>query len=83
MIRGTVIGEGWGTRRSRGLDGRKLVLISDRGADRVTVAIDTLDARQGQEVLVAMGSGARNVLRPGGGDRDVLCDAAVAACSQT
>jgi microcompartment protein CcmK/EutM len=42
------------------------------------VAIDTLDARDGQEVLIAYGSGARNVLEPGPHNRHVLCDAAVA-----
>lgn len=77
MIRGTILGEVWGTRRSRGLDGRKLVLVGEPGSDRVTVAIDTLDARDGQEVLVALGSGARNVLSPGPDNRGLLCDAAI------
>ena len=42
------------------------------------VAVDTLDARDGQQVLVTFGSGARNVLVPGPHNRHVLCDAAVA-----
>jgi microcompartment protein CcmK/EutM len=42
------------------------------------VAIDSLDARTGQSVLVAVGSGARNVLQPGPDNRELLCDAAVA-----
>lgn len=46
--------------------------------ESLTVAIDTLDARVGQEVLVAYGSGARNVLSAGPGNRELLCDAAVA-----
>ena len=78
MLRGRVIGDLWGTRRSPGLDGRRLVLVADGESDRVIVAIDTLDARAGQQVLVAMGSGGRNVLKPGPANRDVLCDAAVA-----
>jgi microcompartment protein CcmK/EutM len=78
MIRGRVLGEVWGTRRARGLDGRRLLLVSDGDADRVLVAIDTLDARAGQEVLVAMGSGGRNVLAPGPDNRHLLCDAAIA-----
>lgn len=45
--------------------------------DRVIVAIDTLDARRGDQVLIAFGSGARNVLRAGPDNRDILCDAAV------
>ena len=45
MIRGQVIGEVWATRKSEKLDGRRLVLIGVEDADRVMVAIDTLDAR--------------------------------------
>jgi microcompartment protein CcmK/EutM len=78
MIRGRVIGEVWGTRKSAKLEGRRLVLVGVAGADRVMVAIDTLDVRAGQDVLVAVGSGARNVLQPGPDNRELLCDAAVA-----
>jgi len=81
VIRGPVIGEVWATRKAPGLDGRKLVLVAVRGADRLTgrvvVAIDTIDARLGQEVTVSFGSGARNVLVPGPDNRGVLADAAV------
>jgi len=84
MIRGTVLGQVWATRRARGLEGQKLVLVAACDAagaatGRVVVAIDTLDARGGEDVTVAFGSGARNVLRPGADNRDLLCDAAVAA----
>jgi ethanolamine utilization protein EutN len=84
MIRGTVVGEVWATRKARGLDGQKLLLVAARDADgrpsgRLVVAIDVLDARRGEDVTVAFGSGARNVLRPGADNRDLLCDAAVAA----
>jgi hypothetical protein len=41
------------------------------------VAIDTLDAREQQPVLVSVGSGARNVLKPGPDNRELLCDAAI------
>jgi len=78
MIRGRVLGEVWATRKSAGLDGRKLVLVAVSEEDQVVVAIDTLDARVGDEVLVALGSGARNVLAPGPDNRALLCDAAVA-----
>jgi microcompartment protein CcmK/EutM len=78
MHRGRILGELWGARRARGLDGRKLVLVADGDADRVVVAIDTLDGRVGQEALVAFGSGARNVIAPGPDNRGVLADAAVA-----
>jgi microcompartment protein CcmK/EutM len=78
MIRGQVIGEVWATRKSEKLHGRRLLLVGVEGADRVMVAIDTLDAREGQKVLVAVGSGARNVLKPGPDNRELLCDAAIA-----
>jgi ethanolamine utilization protein EutN len=84
MIRGTVVGQVWATRKARGLDGRTLLMVAARDADgnpsgRLVVAVDVLDARAGDEVTVALGSGARNVLRPGPENRDLLCDAAVAA----
>jgi microcompartment protein CcmK/EutM len=78
VIRGRVLGEVWATRQAAGLDGRKLVLVAVEGEDRAIVAIDTLDARANDEVLVAMGSGGRNVLQPGPDNRALLCDAAVA-----
>jgi microcompartment protein CcmK/EutM len=72
------MGEVWATRKAEKLDGRRLVLVEVEGADRVMVAIDTLDVRDGQAVLVAVGSGARNVIAPGPNNRDLLCDAAIA-----
>jgi microcompartment protein CcmK/EutM len=84
MIRGTIIGRVWGVRQVDALVGRKLVLVAARNTEggvtgRVVVAIDTLDANGGDDVTVAFGSGARNVLRAGPDNRDLLCDAAVAA----
>jgi ethanolamine utilization protein EutN len=84
MIRGTVVGQVWATRKARGLEGRKLLVVAARDAQgqptgRLVVAIDVLDAGVGEDVTVAFGSGARNVLRPGPENRDLLCDAAVAA----
>jgi microcompartment protein CcmK/EutM len=83
VIRGTVIGQVWATRRARGLDGQTLLLVAARDAEgnptgRLVVASDVLDARAGEDVTVAFGSGARNVLKPGPNNRDVLCDAAIA-----
>lgn len=84
MIRGTVVGQVWGTRKAPGLEGRTLLLVAAQDADghptgRLVVAIDVLDTRTGDDVTVAFGSGARNVLRPGPDNRDLLCDAAIAA----
>lgn len=78
MVRGRVIGHLWGTRKVDGLQGRKLLLVAVESGERLVVAVDTLDAGVGDRVLVAWGSGARNVLRPGPDNRDVLCDAAIA-----
>ena len=78
MIRGRVIGEAWAARKAAGLDGQKLLLVGLTREDRVLVAIDTLGAREGQEVLVALGSGGRNVLKAGPDNREILCDAAIA-----
>jgi microcompartment protein CcmK/EutM len=84
MIRGTVLGQVWATRQARGLDGQRLLVVAERDAagaatGRLVVASDVLDARAGEDVTVAFGSGARNVLRPGRDNRDLLCDAAIAA----
>ena len=78
MIRGRVIGEVWATRKAPGLGGRRLVIVGVDGADRAMVAIDTLDSREEEAVLVSVGSGARNVLAPGPDNRELLCDAAIA-----
>lgn len=77
MIAGKVIGDVWASRKAPGLDGRRLALVAVAGEDRVMVAVDTLDARAGQKVLVSVGSGARNVLKPGPDNRALLCDAAI------
>ncbi|MGZ3425065.1 MAG: EutN/CcmL family microcompartment protein [Polyangia bacterium] len=77
MIHGRVIGEVWATRKAPGLTGRRLLLVGVDGEDRAVVAIDTLDAREGEAVLVSVGSGARNVLQPGPDNRALLCDAAI------
>jgi ethanolamine utilization protein EutN len=77
MILGRVIGEVWATRKSPGLVGQRMLIVGVEGADRAMVAIDTLDAREGEAVMVSVGSGARNVLEPGPDNRALLCDAAV------
>jgi microcompartment protein CcmK/EutM len=77
VIRGRVVGEVWATRKAPGLTGRRLVLVAVAGQDRVLVAIDTLDSRDGEDVMVSVGSGARNVLQPGPDNRSLLCDCAI------
>jgi microcompartment protein CcmK/EutM len=73
----TVVGEVWATRKAPGLAGRKLLLLAMEGEDRLVVAVDTLDARRGESVLVSWGSGARNVLEAGPDNRQILADAAL------
>jgi ethanolamine utilization protein EutN len=83
VIRGRVLGEVWATRKAPRLSGKKLLLVAEmrvlpqgeRPTGRVVVATDLLDAGEGDEVVVAFGSGARNAESPG--SRDVLVDAAV------
>ena len=84
MIRGTVLGQVWATRKAAGLEGQRLLVVAAKDAagrptGRLVVATDVLDAHAGEDVTVAFGSGARNVLRPGPDNRDLLCDAAIAA----
>jgi microcompartment protein CcmK/EutM len=71
MIRGTVIGQIWATRKARGPRGADAApgggarrrRRPDRTADRRQRTCST--ARAGEDVTVALGSGARNVLKPG------------------
>ncbi len=51
MKRGLVVGELWATRKAPGLVGRRLKLVVESPVSNtapLTVAIDTLDARNGQ-----------------------------------
>lgn len=83
MIRGVVIGQVWATKRNPRLSNKRLLLVAEmvtKGHDRqpsgrVVVATDDLDARVGDKVVVAFGSGARNAECPQ--SRDVLVDAAI------
>ena len=82
MLKGRVIGEVWATRKVEGVEGRKLILVAeldanDKETEQVVVAYDDLDARAGDTVAVAFGSGARNTILPGPHNRHLLADAAV------
>jgi len=92
MKRALLVGEVWASRKVEALAGCSLKLVVEtasseaaQAADatpllygQLVVAIDTLDGRLGQQVLVAYGSGARNVIKPGPDNRAILADAAVA-----
>lgn len=77
MIRGKVIGRVWGTRKAPGLANFKLALVAVSKSDQLMVCIDTLEASVDDQVLVSVGSGARNIIKPGPDNREVLCDAAI------
>ncbi|MBW2735715.1 MAG: ethanolamine utilization protein EutN [Deltaproteobacteria bacterium] len=77
MKAGRVIGEVWATRKARGLEGQKMLLVALEEETRVIVALDTLGAGPSDRVLVSWGSGGRNVLQSGSDNRQKLCDAAI------
>jgi len=70
MILGRVIGEVWAARRHRGLDGRKLLLVEPHYwycppfEVAHLVAVDTLGAGPGDDVVVCLGEPARQSLLP-------------------
>ena len=80
MIRGTVIGQVWATRKARGLDGQTLLLVVKPHAiyepafgTRHLVATDDVDAGVGDDVIVCLGAPAR----ASSGGNDMPVDAAV------
>lgn len=74
MLLGHVVGELWATRRQTGLDGRKLLIVRPRCwycppfEVAHVVAVDTLDAGVGDEVVVCFGEPARQALLAASGD---------------
>ena len=68
MILGRIIGEVWGARRHAAIDGRKLVLVrpycwyDPAHESGVLVAVDTVGAGVGEDVVVCLGDGARRSL---------------------
>ena len=67
MIRARVVGKVWATVRVPGLVQKKLLLLAPldrrgRPTGRLLVGADSVNAGQGQTVLVSFGSGSRNAL---------------------
>ena len=81
MIRAQLVGTVWASQHNPLLSGRKLVLAAElengQPTGRVVVAIDTLGAEVGSEVVVAFGSGARNAVGANAMGQPILADAAV------
>ena len=64
MLLGRVIGSVWATEKDPSLDGLKLLIVREVGLDftpkdKFVIAIDTVQAGQGEVVLLAQGSSAR------------------------
>ncbi|UQZ90753.1 ethanolamine utilization protein EutN [Deltaproteobacteria bacterium Smac51] len=78
MIIGKVVGNVWATKKDDKLSGYKLLVIRTNGScgekdSETIVAVDTIGAGIGEDVLVTKGSVARNVLR----EKDSPIDAVV------
>ncbi len=57
MIKATVIGPLWATKRIEGLPAGALLELSEVGTERRLIALDQLGSGPGEVVLVALGSG--------------------------
>jgi ethanolamine utilization protein EutN len=81
MILGRVIGEVWGAKKHEALDGRKLLLVRPHLWYAPThecghlVAVDSVGAGVGEDVVVCLGTPARQSL----GSLNLPVDAAVCA----
>jgi ethanolamine utilization protein EutN len=81
MIIGKVIGNVWATKKDPKLNGRKLLVIKTNSLEgaETFVAVDTIGAGIGEDVLVTKGSVARNSI----GDKDSPVDAVVVGIIDT
>ena len=75
MIIGKVLGNVWATKKDPKLGGYKLLVVRTAGGAEgaeTIVAVDTIGAGLGEDVLVAKGSVARNSLEVGDGPIDAV-----------
>ncbi len=80
MIIAKVVGNIWATRKEEALVGRKLLMVEPCALDgtprgEAFVAVDSIDAGEGEMVVVTMGSSARRAH----GQDDCPVDASVVA----
>ena len=69
-----VLGNLWATKKDDRLNGYKLLVVQIKGAGKETVvAVDTIGAGVGEDVLIVRGAQTRNILR----DANTPVDAAV------
>jgi len=65
MLIAKVLGNIWATKKDDRLNGYKLLAVQIKGSDskETVVAVDTVGAGIGEDVLIVQGSMARNILR--------------------
>ncbi len=71
MELGRVIGSVWATKKDEKLNGKKLLLVQQTDADhkpgkKLIVAVDTVGAGTGDQVLMVLGGSARHALSESG-----------------
>lgn len=72
MIIGEVIGNIWATKKYEGLEGQKFLIVKTEDGRRI-VAVDSVGAGIGENVIVATGGAARNIYNM----KDKAIDAAI------
>ena len=75
MLIAKVLGNLWATKKDERLNGYKLLAVQIKGcgANETIVAVDTIGAGIGEDVLVVRGAMTRNILR----DSNTPIDAAI------
>jgi ethanolamine utilization protein EutN len=75
MLIAKVLGNLWATKKDERLNGYKLLAVQIKGAKsgETVVAVDTIGAGIGEDVLIVRGAMTRNILK----DRDTPIDAAI------
>jgi ethanolamine utilization protein EutN len=74
MLIAKVLGNLWATKKDERLNGYKLLAVQIKGGSKETiVAVDTIGAGIGEDVLVVRGAMTRNILR----DSNTPVDAAI------
>jgi ethanolamine utilization protein EutN len=61
MLIAKVLGNIWATKKDERLEGYKLLVVKIKGGETI-VAVDTIGAGVGEDVLVVQGSMTRNIL---------------------
>lgn len=73
MLIAKVLGNLWATKKDERLEGYKLLVARVSGSKETVVAVDTVGAGKGEDVLIVRGAMTRNILR----DTNTPVDAAI------